>query len=121
MMRSFFSVSLRGDRGMANTIPVGWNAWIAAKEETMATCEVCHAEVSPGDAVKKSDEGGSVHYYCSEGHAAWEGAAWEEIVTHTESEALPVAAQLTVEEIVAEEEKAPPARKTRKPRAKKGE
>ena len=78
----------------------------------MATCEVCKADVSPGDAVKKADEGGTVHYYCSEAHAVWESAEWEEVTT--------VAAQLTVEEIVAEEEPAPPVKKTRQTRAKKG-
>ena len=79
----------------------------------MATCEVCKADVSPGDAVKKADEGGFVHYYCSEAHALQEKPAAEEEVT-------PVAAQLTVEEIVAEEEPAPPVKKTRQTRAKKG-
>ena len=79
----------------------------------MATCEVCKADVSPGDAVRKADEGGTVHYYCSEAHALQEKPAAEEEVT-------PVAAQLTVEEIVAEEEPAPPAKKTRQTRAKKG-
>ena len=95
----------------------------------MATCEVCKADVSPGDAVKKADEGGTVHYYCSEAHAVWESAEWEEIVEHTQSEALPVedvvaeatAQQLTVEELVVEEAPAPAPKKTRKPRTKKGE
>jgi len=79
----------------------------------MATCEVCQVEVSPGDAVKKADAGGFVHYYCSEAHALQEKPAAEEAPT-------PVAEQLTVEEIVAEEEPAPPAKKTRQTRAKKG-
>ena len=79
----------------------------------MATCEVCKADVSPGDAVKKADAGGFVHYYCSEAHALQEKPAAEEAPT-------PVAEQLTVEEIVAEEEPAPPAKKTRQTRAKKG-
>ena len=87
----------------------------------MASCEVCQVEVSPGDAVKKADAGGFVHYYCSEAHALQEKPAAEEAPT-------PVAEQLTVEdvvaeateEIVAEEEPAPPAKKTRSTRAKKG-
>lgn len=79
----------------------------------MATCEVCHAEVSPGDAVRKADEGGSVHYYCSKAHAEQEKPAAEAVVTQ----------QLTVEDVVAEaaEEEAPAPKKTRQTRAKKGE
>jgi len=88
----------------------------------MATCEVCKADVSPGDAVRKADEGGTVHYYCSEAHAVWESAEWEEIVEHTQSEALPVEDVVAEapEELVVEEAPAPAPKKTRKPRAKKG-
>jgi len=79
----------------------------------MASCEVCQVEVSPGDAVKKADAGGFVHYYCSEAHALQEKPAVAEELEVIEG-------QITVEEIVAEEEPAPPAKKTRQTRAKKG-